>query len=396
MDYREMFDRCRQDGKPLPVDWEEYTREAVKKRLEEIGSSGKWQTGEELLWIFDGDEKASRGLYRWNPPDGAVAVAAPPVLMAVMMGEYDLAVQMVRAGILYHMEDMAVEQGISRRETSGMVVSYMLWDIWFLDADMSGELYEAFLQGMLPNDIKEINIDYLRYFPFAAKAPGKNLTKGKLLAAGIKRLRGHHEEAAFEYSQYLPYCVVANKYDEEDPTIWEPMFEAFETEQQRSNMTQFIYGYFCYKEPPSASLLPNEEKRLMNVLKILYQYDHCVEINDQMTEFMSWRIGPEGDDYVRSEKRQELMDFMELVPRFEGTETKEWKECVARILKTEDRKLLCVCFHKNFLKLECLEEYMDYAKQCSEKSSKAFLYPFLVSLKWRSMQKGEKNDGKLC
>jgi hypothetical protein len=272
----------------------------------------------------------------------------------------------------------------------------MLWDIWFLDADMSWELYEAFLQGMLPNDIKEININYLRYFPFAVKPPGKNLTKGKLMAAGIKRLREHHEEAAFEYSEYVSYCVAANKYDEEDPTIWEPMFAVFETEQQRSNITTFLYGFFADRHEPYGRICPDEEKRMMNALNILYRYEHYVEINEWVTKFLSWIIGPEKDDYVRSEKRQELMDFMELVPRFEGTETKEWKECVARVLKTEDLKLLCVCFHNNFLKLECLEEYMDYAKQCSEKSSKAFLYPFLVSLKWRSMQKGGKNDGKLC
>jgi hypothetical protein len=277
-----------------------------------------------------------------------------------------------------------------------MVVSYILWDIWFLDADMSGELYEVFLKGLLRKGVKEINTAYLRDFPFAVKPPGKNLTKGKILAAGLKRLREHDEEAAFEWSQYLPYCVVVNKYDVEDPEVWNRMFEVFETEQERSNMTQFIYGYFCYKKFPSERLLPDEEKRLLNVLKILYQYDRYVEINDQMTEFMSWRIGSEEDDYVWSEKRQELINFLELVPRFEGTETEMWKPCVARVLKTEDLKLLCVCFSKNFLKLECLEEYMDYAKQCSEKSRKAFLYPFLVSLKWRSMKKGGKNDGKLC
>jgi hypothetical protein len=306
-----------------------------------------------------------------------------------------MALQLIRAGIPFRMIDMAVEQGINRRGTSGMVTSYMLWDIWFLDADMPGELYKTVLNWMLKNDGRSLHTDYLRSVPFAVKPP-KNLTKGKILAAGLKRLREYDEETAVEWSQYLPYSVVVNKYDVEDPAVWNRMFEVFETAQQRANMTQFIYGYFCYKKFPYESLLADDEKRLMNALKILYQYEDCMEINDTTDEFMKWRIGSEEDNYVWSKKRQELINFLELVPRFEGTETERWKECVANVLKSEDLKLLNLCFRKNFLKLECLDEYMAYAKQCSEKSRKAFLYPFLVSLKWRSMKKGGKNDGKLC
>ncbi|MBQ9135217.1 MAG: hypothetical protein IJX66_03870 [Lachnospiraceae bacterium] len=107
-DYRECMMNSRMSGKAMDFSYKEHSRETVLKQLKDklilspenkeccdILSKVKHETiRDDMLWILKKGESVERGIYSWNRPAVDLAIVAPPALMALVMGEYQLAVRL--------------------------------------------------------------------------------------------------------------------------------------------------------------------------------------------------------------------------------------------------------------------------------------------------------------
>ncbi len=107
-DYRECMMNSRMTGKAMKFAYEKHCREKILKQMKDkliVASDYKegayipWKEKREtirddMLWILKKGEPVERGIYSWNRPAVDLAIVAPPALIALVMGEYQLAVRL--------------------------------------------------------------------------------------------------------------------------------------------------------------------------------------------------------------------------------------------------------------------------------------------------------------
>ena len=229
-EYRKILVECREKGKAMPFQGEGFTRDAVLKQIQEY-AEGDGEVSRELLWILEKEEKLERGMYQWNRPSVDLAIVATPVVMALVLEEYELA-QKCCEKEYFRCEE---EWGEELYQSDGFSFigggSYSFFEAWMLCEEIPEDYMNYFSEKIVPYitdctvKLWEGDRSVLQEFQFHRK--GQQLRDKQRPIEFLKKLRGINREAFLYFLPYVMEYILESRLDTEVNTLWQGVFEEF-------------------------------------------------------------------------------------------------------------------------------------------------------------------------
>lgn len=382
--YREYMESCRLNGERMPYLYEEHKREQVLKQLKELLWEAQsereinfereeplWQ---ELLWILEEGEELEKGFYSCNTPDSELVVVASPALMALLMGEYDLSIELCKAGLCGDKNDIASELKQEGKISFLGGGSIRFCEACLLCFDMSVEQLDFFRRKKFFERVNfghENNCRFLENYLFM----DKKKEWGQLYRVlGSIKTRGVAYGNPGDLLMLILWYALCEQMDEDNSMFWTKLCELFKETEVFEVIPYMLHEYTrvyfgCLKEWV-------EQERLLRGMEEYFRHAETIDIRyigNYISEILL-------DECIcRKTFRKHGRDYFSVVKKIEGEVTGEWWKDMLKLLKTRDFPLIELAFKSGFLKEDCLDTYIQYF---STQKDYAGIIPYLIYKRW--------------
>lgn len=376
-DYRESMLNSRMTGNAMNFSYKEHCKEAVLKQL--INNTATESANEDMLWILKHSEKMERGIYSWNQPQVDLAIIAPPALMALIMGEYELAVQLCKmqeaplwentVEELYQEGDHSQIGGGSYNfceaclfsDTMGECETRYFWENGYYDARLlvgenNGMLSDMQFHGKAENRTEDI---------------WRPLQKIQSLGDRI----GDTDELLHLAVLYALQLEIDTQYE----NFWERLYAMFSAREEHLIIIDAMHSYFL--NTSSADNLPlHFEERVLKGIQKYFNYEEWIPMSGAVETYLIERITSK--TYLIGKRKWILESYFHAVKQFEGTISEKWKYAMLILLSSYNSNWWNKGFQNGFLRKDCTEDYIDYLLQEYGREYGSYIAR-LIQIKWR-------------
>lgn len=352
MDYRQCMRDKRTNVDKITFSYKNHCTKSVLKQLkaflkntEEINFYENMQM--DMLWIIKSREKIEKGIYSWNTPKNDLAIVAKPTLMAVIMGEYNLAVKLMEKDYLSTLSDSAEEFVLENNKVCIGGGNYSFSEACLMSFEMPLSVKKYFLEkgfyGEAGSWMKENFLleemqfyrdeifwyeDIWRLFQEIKALYEKNNKAGKLLKLAIE-------------------FALRNKIDKKCDEFWDKLFRMFSDKEERYIIIETLHGYFV-SFTSAEKLSPVFEERILKGVKVYFQYASDILMAGAVKKYVLERIYSK--TYRNGAREEYLMLYFDIVREFEGAVCEEWKNGMFEVLSRYEKNFIDKGFKNGFLK----------------------------------------------
>lgn len=391
--YRELLSWGRTSGEAVVLPYSEHCREAILEELQgrlvtaETGYEDPYMREEaeheDMLWMLNREEVLEKGIYSWNRPMADLLIVAPPALMALIMGEYELAVKLNEHENLPYWKNR-VEELYQDRGRSGIGGGqYSFGEACLLSIDMPVSVKLFFWQRGY-YDEKNIFLDEkvllseAQFHRTGQKAEDDfwNIMKE------IRNLGEMFEDTRELFILALEYALRTEK-DRRYKLFWERLYQTFETGEEHHIIVEVMHRYFVNLGNECGGLSSVIEKRVLAGLQVYFKYEDSLFMGEGVEKYLLNRMT--GDVFRRSIWKSYLEQYLNIVKGFIGPVTEGWQQGMYELLESEDENLILDGFKCGYLKTECILEYIEFLIQEHFKDGKGYTNYIsrLIQLKWK-------------
>lgn len=297
MDYRQCMRDKRTNVDKITFLYKDHCTKSVLKQLkeflkntEDINFYENMQM--DMLWIIRSREKIEKGICSWNTPKNDLAIVAKPILMTVIIGEYNLAVKLIEKDNLFTLNDSAEEFVLENNKVCIGGGNYSFSEACLMSFEM--QFYKDEILGC--EDIWRLLQEIKALYEINNKA-------GKLLKLAIE-------------------FVLRNKIDKKCDEFWDKLFQMFSDKEERYIIIETLHGYFV-SFTSAEKLSPNFEERILKGVKVYFQYASDILMAGAVKKYVLERIYSK--TYRNGAREEYLVLYFNVVRRFEGAVCEEWK-----------------------------------------------------------------------
>jgi len=390
--YRDMLYLARLTGEAVKLPYEAHCREALLEELRGRLLPGEWgyeepymreeTEHEDLLWLLNREEVLEKGIYSWNRPTVDLAIVAPPALMALIMGEYELAVKLSERGgppsWKNRVEELYQDRG--RSGIGGGCYSFGEACLLSMDMPVSEKLF-FWQKGYY--DVENIFLEEPALW--SELQLHRDGQKGEEdfwnIMKEIKTLGEIFEDTRELFVPAIEYALNVDM-DWKCGQFWEKIYELFPSKEEHIVIVEVLHRYFVNLCSAESTSLQYEERVLAGV-QAYFQYEDSLLMQEGVERYLLERITMVS--YMQGCWRICLEQYLDVVKCFEGTIGKGWQQGMYELLKRGDEKWFHLGFKSGFLRKDCIKEYVDYLLQeLSEKDKRYSLYiSKLIQMMWR-------------
>lgn len=364
--YKEYIESCLMNGGKLECSHEQHCREKVLEKLIELSETGittdeekhmREETGiSELLWIIEDGEIQEKGLYSWNKPDGGLLVIASPALMAILMGEYEIGIELCEKGMWGDRNDIASEFGLEGCNCLPVGSSIRFCEACLLCRDMTKEQIayfgeREFLDG--PNLWRENGDQFsdIRFFV------NKQVVWDSLYQV-LQRVKeyGRTYEEVEDIILLILWYALRQGMDKDNPVFWLKLCILFANTEMSHTIPQALHGYAKAYYVGAVNHY-EEQYRLLNGMDMYFRYAEAVDFQ-YIDHYISDII------LTKCRREERLMSFRKVyfstMKKIEGEVTILWLNHMLELLKTKEISLLEQAFQSGFLRDDCIENYISH------------------------------------
>ncbi|MBQ8823145.1 MAG: hypothetical protein IJZ82_10915 [Lachnospiraceae bacterium] len=392
--YREYMESCLSNGERMPYPYELHCIEQVLSRLQELllaaepGYEAPYMREEaclpELLWIIAEGEVQEKGFYSWNKPEGELAVVAPPGLMALLMGEYELAIALCEAGFGGGRNDIASELRQEGQTSFLGGGSIRFCEACLLCRDMTKEQI-AYFKGKDFLDVLNLWRENGDQFADVCFFVDKQVVWENLF--GILQRVKEDGEVYGDVEDVLIlilWYALRMEMDVGNPTFWLRLYSLFAESEVLPAIPHTLHAYAKAYYRGEAGIY-KEQHRLLNGMDMYFRFAEAINIQHvelYITEIILKKCG------TGKKAREFRRVYFSVMKKIEGDITAEWLEHMLELLKTKDFPLLEQAFRSGFLRDDCVEDYIRYFFRHKEYAG---IIPYLLQRRWRT-----KEDANGC
>lgn len=386
--YREQLEWCLNYGEEIPFSYEEHSRQVVLEEIkgclkaEEKGYEEPYMREdaavEDMLWILKAEEEMEKGLFHDNQLPMDVAIVAPPSLMALLMGEYELAMLLCQNSNVTYWKNMVDEVYISNGKAS-MGSNYSFGEACMLCKDMSAQQLQFWAEkGYFDMEHLLLGNVYLYENTCLGLQVEKDEREQEFFwrpIYAVKKLCSVSESTKKLLALVLE-AVIAKKLDTKCSQFWERLINLFTQKEERVVIMEVAHNYFYN----SSNYIFSE--RLQKALIAYFKYEESLPMVGAIEKYIIHRVIAEFHKGPLFQNR--LKKYFGVTKSFEGVVDREWKVGMLKLLKLNQESLFVSGFQIGFLKKECIEEYVSLLLKESELKNGS-LVPIinrLIRMKW--------------
>ena len=378
MNYRENMLNSRMSGKAMAFSYKEHCKEAVLaqliNKLETKNSANK-----DMLWLLKHNEKLECGIYSWNQPQVDLAIVAPPALMALIMGEYELAVQLCKmqeAPLWKNTVEELYQEGDHSQIGGG---SYNFCEACLL-SDTMGECETRYFLENGYYDARLLvgaNNDMLSDMQFHGKAENtvENIWRPLQNIRSLSERTRNTDELLHLAILYALQLEIDNQCE----NFWERLYAMFSAREEHLIIIDAMHSYFL--NISSADNLPlHFEERVLKGVQKYFNYEEWIPMSGAVETYLIERITSK--TYLIGKRKWVLENYFHAVKQFEGTISKKWKYGMLLLLSSYNSNWWSQGFQSGFLRKDCIEDYIDHLLQECSREYGTYIAR-LIQIKWR-------------
>lgn len=382
--YDEQIMRWRVHGERMDLDYREHSREMVLKQLWEFLAGVEEDqpfmreslNRKEFLWLLPEKEVVEKGIYGWNRPKVDLAIAAPPTLMAIVMGEYELAQRLSRIDETPKWLNKVRECYLNGTRAYLGGGRYSFFEACMLSDDMTTQERHVLLPEKMWPKVSEYEI-FLENFQFhrGERALMEDIWHPIISLHAL--IQGSEEKKGL--IQLLTRFVIKIGADNVCGDFWERLYSMFSGEC-RELIVQAVHKYALYFID-STNKLFHYEDRLLHSVEVFFRYERALYVSREVAGFIEKRLPKDLNAQSRTVKF--MMRYMNAVKQFEGTVTDIWWTGMIRIMESGSQGWILRCLDNGFLREECIPAYVEHLLQT--KSGPGTI-PLLIQRSWQSRE----------
>ena len=384
LSYDEQIMCWRVQGERMDLDYREYNREKVLKQLQEFLVEVEEEqpfmreslSRKELLWLLPQKEVVEKGIYRWNRPDVDLAIAAPPTLMAIVMGEYELAQRLSKSDATPKWLNRVKECYLNGTRAYLGGGTYNFFEACMLSDDMTAQEMHVLLPKNKWPKVSEYG-SFLEDFQFH-RGEGAFAEDIWHPIISLHALIQESEEKK-GLIQLLTRFVIKIGVDNVCGDFWERLYGMF-TGECREQIVQAVHKYALYFSDSTNKLFYYED-RLLHSVEVFFRYEKELSVSREVAGFIEQRLPEDLNEQSRAVKF--MMRYMNAVKQFGGTVTDTWWTSMTRIMESCSLGWIRRCLDNGFLKEECIPVYVEYLFQIKSGTG---IIPLLIQQSWRSRE----------
>ena len=382
-DCRQYIEGCLLNGERISYVHEKNSREAILLQLKEISElSGmsdlqllREEAAKEMIWVLLKNEKIERGMYCHNKPDAELVVCAPAALMAVILGEYELAKRICEIEERNYENDTAfeVQQDYNGPHLKGG--KYRFCEACVLSCDMEWEETVYFMgKGMFDISLYE---EQGNGFFSDVCMHGSKMQMWEYIYKMMKRLSQQLE--LYETFQALIFLLMwfalLREIDKDNVNFWNCIYGLFSEEEQWILITEFIHGRW-FQDIRNSTIV--RRSRILACTEEHFKHMDYLPMDGHIrkyAEYLVRQISEVGD----AQARECCRDYFLTVKQFAGKQEAEWKELMLALLRSKDLPLIELGFQNCLLNKEWIAEYIDYFMG---KKDYSWILSYLIQKSW--------------
>lgn len=395
VDYRECMMFHRLMGEKMTFSYSEHCKATVLQQLQEclevseIGYEEPyvWEEDmrDDMLWLLRGDEEVEKGIYSWNRPEGDLAIVAPPALMALVMGEYVLAVKLMEKAEVPMWKNKADEFYLEDARVNIGGGSYTFGEACLMSGEMPVSVKQYFREKGYYDILKLKTDGNSMLFEMQFHRTGQSVLEDVWRPIQEVKNLCESDEMGGKGRELLPFAIeyaLGLKIDKKCDDFWDKLFQMFPEREEQFIIAEAMHAYFlnlCSAE----NLSPRYEERLLDGLQAYFRYEPGIPMTGAVEDYVLERM--ETKSYRSGKWKKYLDRYFNTVKRFDGSVSKKWQLGMFELLSCEDVEWIQTGFYNGFLKKDCIAEYIEYLLQKHIREGKNYtaFIPQLIQMQWQ-------------
>lgn len=372
-------------GRAMPFSFEEYSFKEVVQKLKvmaaDTGREGDFNTmseapgaEEDMLLLIRKEEPVEKGLYSWNQPPMDMAVVANPVLMALLLGEYEDAVKLDRGRKTATWQDSAEEMYQKEEEACLGGGMYTFGEALLMCCGDAPKAVKEYFEGkgcydhFYPEDEEGLFKDFV----FHKDSP--NLTDVIRPIAECKCIeqivgeKPHllHKLLMYGFEQKLDICHLG---------YWDELFRIFTQKEERMRIMSSVFYYGLWHRADKSLAI---DGRIHIALLSYFKKEKSMEMSAILAAYI--RTVLLSDYQNKPAKTNHLLWIFKVMKKVEGVVTQDWRSGMFELLKLGDWDVIEPAFHCGYLKSDGISEYIE-AFMAEQNHTQTLIR--LIRKKWR-------------
>ncbi len=383
MNYREIMQESRMSGKAMPYSFEDYSPKEVGKKLKvmaaDTGREGNCNrmpeepgAEEDMLLLIKKEEHMEKGIYSWNRPPMDMAVVASPVLMALILGEYELAVELDKHREAATWQYSAEEMYQKEEEACLGGGMYTFGEALLMCGDAPKPMIEYFeSKGCYDRFYANDEEDLFKNFVFHKDSP--NLADVIRPFAECKCIEQIVGEKPHLLHKLLMYGL-EQKSDILHLGYWDELFRIFTQKEERMRIMTSVFYYGLWHRADKSQT----DGRVQIAMLVYFKKEKSIEMSAILATYI--RTVLLSDYQNKPAKTNHLLWIFKVMKKVEGVVTREWQEGMKELLKLGDWDVIEPAFRCGYLKADGISEYIE-ALLAEQNHTQTLIR--LIKKKWR-------------